>query len=56
MVKNLSLMLGTWVRSLGQEEPLEIGSPFQFSCLENPMDQRSLVGHSSWGHKRVRHD
>ena len=25
------------VRSLGQEDPLEKGSPLQYSCLENPM-------------------
>ena len=30
----------SWVRSLGQGEPLEeeIGNPLQYSCLENPMD------------------
>ena len=27
------------------------GSPFQFSCLENPMDKRSLVGYSAQGHR-----
>ena len=27
------------------------GNPLQYSCLENPMDQRSLVGYSPWGHK-----
>ena len=26
------------------------GNPLQYSCLENPMD-RSLAGHSPWGHK-----
>ena len=26
-------------------------NPFQYSCLENPHGQRSLVGYSSWGHK-----
>ena len=29
--------------------------PLQYSCLENPIDQRSLVGYSSWGQQRVRH-
>ena len=40
MVKNLSAMQETWVRFLGQEDPLEKGngSPLQHSCLENPMD------------------
>ena len=27
------------------------GNPFQYSCLENPHGQRSLVGCSPWGHK-----
>ena len=26
-------------------------NPFQYSCLENPHGQRSLVGYSPWGHK-----
>ena len=29
------------------------GNPLQFSCLEKPLGQRSLVGWSSWRH---RHD
>ena len=24
-------------------------NPFQYSCLENPYGQRSLVGYSPWG-------
>ena len=28
------------------------GYSLQYSCLENSMDKRSLVGYSSWGHKR----
>ena len=31
------------------------GNPLQYSCLENPLRQRSLVGYSPWGH-RVGHD
>ena len=27
------------------------GNWFQYSCLENPHEQRSLVGYSPWGHK-----
>ena len=27
------------------------GNPLQYSCLENPHGQRSLAGHSPWGHK-----
>ena len=32
-------MQETWVRSLGQEDPLEKGNPLQYSCLENSMDR-----------------
>ena len=27
------------------------GNQLQYSCLENPYGQRSLVGQSPWGHK-----
>ena len=27
------------------------GKPLQYSCLENPHGQRSLVGYSPWDHK-----
>ena len=27
------------------------GNPLQYSCLENPQGQRSLVGYSPWGCK-----
>ena len=30
------------------------GNPLQYSCLENPHRQRSLVGNSPWGHKETR--
>ena len=45
-VKNLPAMQETQemqVQSLGQEDPLEEGvaNPFQYSCLENPMDRES---------------
>ena len=26
-------------------------NPFQYSCLENSMEKRSLAGYSLWGHK-----
>ena len=52
MVKNLPAMQETWIRSLGQEDPLEKGmattpafSPREFH------GQRSLAGYSPWGHK-----
>ena len=28
-------------------------NPFQYSCLGNPMDRRSLVGYSPWGCKEL---
>ena len=42
LAKHLPAMQETWVRSLGQEYPLEKemgnGNPLQYCCLENPMD------------------
>ena len=37
-----------WGRSPGE------GNPFQYSCLENPMDREACS--SPWGSQRVRHD
>ena len=48
MVKNLPTMRETGVRFLGWEDPLQEG---QYSCLENPHGQRSLVGYSPWGRR-----
>ena len=52
-VKHLPTMRETRVRSLCQKDPLEKenGNPLQYSCLESPMDRRTLVGYSPWGHK-----
>ena len=36
-----------WGRSPGEGH----GNPLQYSCLENPHGQRSMMGHSLWGHK-----
>ena len=38
-----------WVACPGEEN----GNPLQNSCLGNPHGQRSLLGYSSWGHKKV---
>ena len=53
MVKNPPAMQETWVRSLGWEDSPGggHGNPLQYSCLENPHGQRSLVGYSPWSHK-----
>ena len=29
----------------------EHGNPLQYSCLESPHGQRSLIGYSPWDHK-----
>ena len=52
-VKHLPAMWETRVQSPGQEDsPGEVnGNPLQYSCLENSMDGRSLVGYSPWGRK-----
>ena len=46
IVKNLPAMQETQVQSLGQEDSPGggHGNPLQYSCLENPHGQRSLVG------------
>ena len=36
-----------WARSPGGGHD----NPLQYSCLENPHGQRSLVGYIQWGHK-----
>ena len=52
LVKNLPAMQETWVRSLGQEDPLEKGmEPTPVFFLGEFHGQRSLVGCSLWGHK-----
>ena len=45
MVKNLPVMLETWVRSLGWEDSLEeeMATHSSILALENPHGQRSLV-------------
>ena len=44
-----------WAQSLGQEDPLEKVMATHSSILAGKSrGQRSLVGYSLWGHKRVR--
>jgi len=54
VIKNLPVMQETWVRSLGQEDPLEkekaITTVF---LLEESRGQRSLVDCSPWGHREL---
>ena len=55
MVKSLPAMQETWVRSLGQEEPLEKEMAIQYPVLLPGKFHgwRSLVGYSPWGHKEL---
>ena len=54
-VENLPAMWGTCVQYLVWEDPLEEGmtNPLQYSWLENPHGQRSLVDCSPWSHKEL---
>ena len=58
MVTNLHAMWETWVRFLGQEDPLEkdMATPLQYSYLENPMDGGAWWANKSRGSQRVGHD
>ena len=52
-VKNLLASAGDTgsIPGLGRSPGGGHGNPLQYSCLENPHEQRSLAGHSPWGHK-----
>ena len=57
MVKKLSVMQETWVRSLGQEDPLEKEMAPHSSILPGePQGQRSLAGLQFMGSQRVGQD
>ena len=53
VVKNLPTNAGDagWIPGLGRHPGGRHGNKLQYSCLENPHGQRSLVGHSLWGRK-----
>ena len=54
MVKNLPAMPETWVQSLGQEDALGTEMVILSSFLAGASHgQRSLVGHSPWGHREL---
>ena len=40
------------IPGLGRSPAEGNGNPLQYSCLEKPMDGRSLIGYSPWGHKQ----
>ena len=51
-LKRLPVMQETWVRSLGQEDPLEKEMATHSSILAGESHgRRSLVGYSPWGRK-----
>ena len=39
------------IPGLGRSPGGAHGNPLQYSCLENPHGQRSLVGYDPWGHR-----
>ena len=41
-----------WIPDLGRSPGGGHGNPLQYSCLENPRGQRSLVGYSPRGSKK----
>ena len=57
MVKNLPAMQGTWVRSLGQEDPLAKGITTHSSILAWRIPQTEEPGRlQSMGSQRVGHE
>ena len=41
------------IPGLGRSHGGGHGNPLQYSCLENPHGQRSMVNYSPWGHKEL---
>ena len=39
------------IPGLGESSGGGNGNALQYSCLENPQEQRILAGYSPWGHK-----
>ena len=55
--KRLPAMWETWVRSLGQEDPLEEErATIPLFLPRESHGRRSLVGYSPQGHKELGHD
>ena len=53
-VKRLPAMWGTWVQSLGLEDPLEKEMATHSSVLAFKIPwRRNLVGYSPWGRKEL---
>ena len=43
----------SWIPGSGRSPGEGNGNPLQYSCLENPIDRRSMVGYRPWGHKEL---
>ena len=57
MVKNPRAMQKIHIQSQGREDPLEKKMAIHSDILVWEIHgQKSLVGYSPWGHKRVEHD
>ena len=41
------------ISGLGRSPGEGNGNPLQYSCLENPVDKRILVGYNPWGRKEL---
>ena len=52
VIKNLSANAGDigagLIPGLGRSPAGGRGNPLQYSCLENPLEQRNLLGYSPW--------
>ena len=55
MVKNPPANAGETgsIPGLGRSPGERDGNPLQYSCLGNPMNQKSLVGYSPWDPKQL---
>ena len=58
MIKNLPASAGEArdegsIPGSGRSLGVGNGNPHQYSCLENPMERKSLVGSSPWGRKEL---
>ena len=58
MAKNMPKMQETLglIPGLGRSPGEGNGNPLQYSCLQNPVEQRSLVGYSPQGPKESKSD
>ena len=41
------------ILGLGRSPGVENSNPLQYSCMENSIHRRALLGYSPWGHKEL---